>query len=160
MFCTHVLHPSPGFHPSTRCSLLSHFPFPLSGSIIGSKMFYRILIFLQGEEGNYDCLSKIKSFSCVSLYLAHWRLFCLGFGFFSRMFCLPPGNLADHGSLSLGALKADLEPLGSEQGSCFIRSWKDVEYIYNHSSISTLFPSVNKGSSPNRACQKNNHSQE
>lgn len=33
---------------------------------------------------------------------------------------------------SLGALKADLEPLGSEQGSCFIHCWKDVECIYNH----------------------------
>lgn len=121
-------------------------------------MFYRILLFLQGEEDNHDCLSKIKSFSCVSLYLAHWRLFCLGFGFFSRMFCLPPGNLADHGSRSLGAPKADPEPLGSNQGSCFICCWKDVEYIYNRCVQQYLHPvPISKhgarGSSPNRACQ-------
>lgn len=79
-------------------------PLPLSDSILGRKMFYRILVFPQREEDNYDCLCKIKSFSCVSLYLARWRLLCLGFGVFSRMFCLPPGNLAAHGSHSLGAL--------------------------------------------------------
>lgn len=79
-------------------------------------------------------------------------------GFFPGC-CLPPGNLAAHGSHSLGALKADLEPLGSEQGSCFIRCWKDVEYIYNHCVQQHLHPIPTskhgtRGRSPNRACQK------
>lgn len=82
------------------------------------------------EEDNYGCVSKIKSFSCVSLYLAHWRLFCLGFGVFFQDVLSPPGNLADHGS---GALKAD-------QGSCFIHCWKDVEFIYNHCVQQHLHP--------------------
>lgn len=134
-------------------------PLPLSDSFLGSKMFYRILFFLQGREDNDDCPSKIKSFSCVSLDLAHWRLFCLGSGFFSRMFCLPPGNLSDHGSRSLGALKTDLEPLGSIQASCFIRCWKDVECIYNHCVQQHLHPVPiskhgTRGSSPKTNCQK------
>lgn len=56
------------------------------------------------------------------------------------MFCLAPGNLADHGSRSLGALKADLEPLGSASSAAG-RMWN--VFIITVCSISTLFPSVN-----------------
>lgn len=113
---------------------LSHSP--LSDNVLCSKTYLNAFPFIfRGKEDKtvmsvYPRWKAFPVYSCI--YLAHRRLLCLSFVFFfSRMFCLPPGNLTDSGSRRVGALKVELESLGSNQGSCFIHCWKDVACIYN-----------------------------